>query len=148
MYSGYNLIYGMELTIDDIILLFDLEEDYYEEEENIFEIHDRINSMLEKNFVFIKFIKKPCCFHERFSVYIGVNLGENDIQYRSNVEFFEDFQMYDDFFQSKLDNIKKKYLSNKDEIENEFKSFFEIYSDSIPNDLFFFTIPNGCECFT
>ena len=42
MYSGYNLIYGMELTIDDIILLFDLEEDYYEEEENIFEIQDRI----------------------------------------------------------------------------------------------------------
>ena len=36
MYSGYKLIYGMELTIDDIILLFDLEEDYYEEEENIF----------------------------------------------------------------------------------------------------------------
>ena len=56
--------------------------------------------------------------------------------------------MYDDFFQSKLDNIKKNYLSNKDEIENEFKSFFEIYSDSISNDLFFFTIPNDCECFT
>ena len=147
MYSGYILIYGIELAVWDVISLFNLNE---EDEDDIYFIHDFVNDILvQNNFNFIKFIKKPCCYHEKFSVYIAVNLGCNQVQYKSNVECFDDFQIYNDFFKNKLNIIRNYYLKNKDEIMDEFNRFYRIFlGDTISYESkpYFFTIPDDCEC--
>ena len=92
MYSGYILIYGIELTVEDIICLFNLDGD----EDDVYSLQEIANNILvDRGFNFLKFIKKPCCYHESFSVFIGADLGCNSVQYRSNVEVFDDFQLYE-----------------------------------------------------
>lgn len=148
MYSGYILIYGIEFTIDDMITIFDLD---YDDGNDGYFYEEAINEILHNNdFKYLKFIKKPCCYYERFSVFIATDLGSNSVQYRSNVEIFEDFQLYDDFFQIKLDNIKKNYIQNVEEINKEFNKFYNIFwSDGlVDGKLLFFTIPNDCESCT
>lgn len=148
MYSGFILIYGIEFTIDDMITIFNLD---YDDGNDGYFYEESINEILRNNdFKYLKFIKKPCCYYERFSVFIAADLGSNSVQYRSNVEIFEDFQLYDDFFQTKLDNIKKNYIQNAEEINKEFNKFFNIFwSDGlVDSKLLFFTIPDDCESCT
>lgn len=147
MYSGYILIYGIELTVEDIICLFNLDGD----EDDVYSLQEIANNILvDRGFNFLKFIKKPCCYHESFSVFIGADLGCNSVQYRSNVEVFDDFQLYDDFFQTKLDLIKNNYTKNKQVIDEEFVEFIRMFwenEDVIPKQRFF-TIPDDCESCT
>jgi hypothetical protein len=147
MYSGYNLIYGIELTIEDVLFLFNLDGD-----EDVYFLQEIVNDILiDRGFHFLKFIKKPCCYHESFSVFIGADLGSNLIQYRSNVEVFDDFQLYDDFFQTKLDVIKNNYNKNKQVIDEEFNEFIRMFwenEEGLPPKQCFFTIPDDCESCT
>lgn len=93
----------------------------------------------------IKLLKPPCCFFdyndEEFSkVYIGVELCINNIVSRSNVNNFDTFEEYLNFYLNNISDAQKQLEINKDKYILDFNKI-------LPNTEFqlkFYSLPNDC----
>lgn len=147
MYSGHYLIYVITTNIDDIRDIFDLNEDI----DDIYEFINSCNEIFE-DYKFIKILRMPCCYFNDYTIYIGVNVGDLDVQYRDNIEKYTNLEHYLETYQSKLKDIENLFVDNRNIIDNEIDKLFREYPKISEyfskSDFEFMTLPNDCESCT
>ncbi len=132
MYTGDQLIYGVQLTIEDAIkyILKYIKKNNVEvyNKININLLLDSNNSKSEKYYEIYKYVnelklslileKVPCCDYEEEGilsfVYLGVCLCENSITYRGRLKEFVSFEDYNQYFTRGIKKAEKAILENKD----------------------------------
>jgi hypothetical protein len=157
MYSGYILVYGFQTTIDIVSKIFgkkadkdtkgeDIsDEDEYEDTVDKYDLADNINKLLlDKGYEFIELLYLRCCNYDKDIVFLGVELGRTHFVYRDSIEDYQTFENYDTENRKQLDDIKKKYTENKEEILSEFDKFSNEFNlnENIPK---FYTFANDCD---
>jgi hypothetical protein len=148
MYTGYILIFGFQTTLDIVSQIFDGKENEIEEENYYkYDFLEDINDiMIEKGYKFIELIYKNCCYYDKDQVFLGVHIGSTKFVYRSAVEEYQTFEDYDNEKRKQLDNIKKMYDENEEEILKEFNNFSKQFNlDELQRFPKFYTFANDCE---
>ncbi len=158
MYTGDQLIYGVQLTMEDAIKYIlkyikknnlelynkmnidKLTNPYISKSDKYFEIYNYVN---ELNLT-LELEKMPCCLHEEegeFSlVYLGVCLCSNNITYRSWLNEFGSFADYKTFYTKGIQKAEKSIEENKDK-------YIEDLNKILPKSRVkpkFYSFPNDC----
>lgn len=111
----------------------------YEKLYDKFSILENIISQLKLQHINI-LIPSCCNFHEYNSnVYLGVELGKNDIAYRDSVRSYDNFDEYYNSYIEGVVKMKKTFDNNKVLIEEELKKIDCQYTPKI------YTMTNDCE---
>ena len=165
MYSGDKVFYAVKVTLQEAydtlisyankhqVTLVDKTDDYntilyidnfncYEELYEKLDIIENIISQL--NLECIDILTPACCnFHnDNSNVYLGIQLGENDIAYRDSVKSYESFEEYYNSYIKGVVNMRKTLDNNKLLVEEELKRLNCKYTPKI------YTMTNDCESCT
>lgn len=148
MYSGHNLLYAFKLTLNDIKEIFDIDEEFSQ-----YNISDYLEILFSsKNIDLLQFLFLPCCYFTDDCVFLGIDLGSIETQYRSQICKYNNFQDYYSKYLEILENIKEKYIEILNKIENDVNNLFHNFpkvKDFLNKDeIKFYTIPNDCESCT
>jgi hypothetical protein len=118
-------------------------------EKTLPEISNLILSFLKIDspiFEYISFDSQRCCYADSENVFIGVDIGNYDVVYRSSIESYDDITIFHKEYTDKLDALKKYYTNNEKEIKYEFEKLAELYL--IEGEPRFYSFANDCESCT
>lgn len=151
VYSGYVLIYGIQLDKSNIFSFLSKFLDIRDIQDLDM---DAINEYLIKNGFEFKLYTKRCC-NDDGTIYLGFILGETDFVYRDEVREYATFMEYHAAMLTQLNAIMEHYNHNKTMIDDEFMCMRELAkqrnSDTLDeflclcDDIRFFTFANDCE---
>ena len=149
MYSGHNLFYSFQLSLNDIKDIFNIDNDIYDR----YEIKELLNELFENlNINSLEFLFLPCCYFREDIVFLGFNLGQLSVQYRDNIDKYETIEEYYSRHLKMLQDIKKDYSNSVNNFEDDihiiFTNFQKIKEYVNKDDLKFYTVPDDCESCT
>jgi hypothetical protein len=163
MYSGDQVFYAVAVSVEqayeillayakkhNIVLNNTVEvygDEYYIDELSSYNrIHDQFyvlqGMMSQLKVKHIDVLRPQCCNFSKYnsSIYIGANLGKNDVAYRDIVEEYEDFEEYYNSYIKYVLMMKTKIESQKLLIEAEIK---DIGIDDCKPKIY--TMANDCQ---
>jgi len=150
MYSGYILVYGIKISKSAIPEKYIGEELFYDD--NSAEVN---NYLLDNTDIFrddyyqltmnvpIQFMRKCCCYNDD-EIFIGMQIINNTVIYRDQVEDYDDIQEYFKEVNDKLFDAMKNFHLFKHQIDKVLELVFNINEDlrQIPK---IYKFANGCE---
>lgn len=161
VFTGDQLIYGVQLTLDEAIKYIQIYMKKHDEEtykkikydiknddvlkDNINEKYWYLNEIVSDLDLSIQLLKPPCCFFDESDedfdkVYFGVVLTSNQIISRYEIYKFNNFDEYNDFYTSGINEAKNKLEENKELYIQDLEKLLP-KSKVKPK---FYSLPNDC----
>lgn len=157
MYSGDKVFYAVKVSPNDclgFLIKFcvneniELEKGFVQQylgsnvQEKCWMLDDLMNKITSKgNFQHITVLYASCCHYDEYNdmIYIGVELGQNDVAYRNEVKVFDGLSEYVSYYTKNIEHMKQKLEDFKDVYNQEIQHLIGMCTPKI------YTMTNDCS---